>query len=222
MVQSSTTGAVIFKPRVLILEDDDFTRTMLSENLQSLGFLVESAAHVNQALELLIQFEPNAVVVDLNLGTGPNGSDFLIRVDRDFPWVGQVALSSHTSPELATGVSGLLPKSTIYRVKSELQSIHSLKESIENSIESADNSKQRVSLNREGAITLTPNQAEILWLMAQGFSNAGIAEHRKTTLRAAEALVQRTVHALGIETSTLTNSRVLAVSMWHQGQIVVR
>ena len=58
--------------------------------------------------------------------------------------------------------------------------------------------------------------------MAQGLSNAGIAEHRRTTLRAAEALVQRTVHALGIESDSLTNSRVMAVSLWHQGKIVVR
>mgnify|MGYP002628771966 CR=1 FL=1 len=211
-----------FSHRVLILEDDDFTRTMLSEGLAASGFTVESASSVSQATELLAHFEPNAVIVDLNLGAGPNGSDFLIRVDRDFPWVGQVALSSHASPELATGISGSLPKSTIYLVKSQLQSIAVLKEAIEQSIASADYIKQEVPLSSEGTVTLTPNQAEILWLMAQGLSNAGIAERRNTTLRAAEALVQRTVHALGIESDSLTNSRVVAVSMWHQGKIVVR
>ena len=221
-MELNTLRAGTFKARVLVLEDDDFTRTMLSENLRSTGFIVESAANVSQALDLLLQFEPNAVLVDLNLGSGPNGSDFLIRVDRDFPWIGQVALSSHASPELATGVSGRLPQSTIYLVKSELESTSLLRKSIEKSIESADNSKQTVSLSTENTITLTPNQAEILWLMAQGLSNAGIAEHRRTTLRAAEALVQRTVHALGIESDSLTNSRVRAVSLWHQGKIVVR
>ena len=95
-MELNTLRAGTFKSRVLVLEDDDFTRTMLSENLRSTGFIVESAANVSQALDLLLQFEPNAVLVDLNLGSGPNGSDFLIRVDRDFPWIGQ--LHSHHTP----------------------------------------------------------------------------------------------------------------------------
>ena len=221
-MSTMSAASPAFSHRVLILEDDDFTRTMLSESLSASGFTVEAAASVSQATALLAHFEPNAVIVDLNLGAGPNGSDFLIRVDRDFPWVGQVALSSHASPELATGISGSLPKSTIYLVKSQLQSIAVLKNAIEESIASADHIKQEVPLSNEGTIILTPNQAEILWLMAQGLSNAGIADRRNTTLRAAEALVQRTVHALGIESDSLTNSRVVAVSMWHQGKIVVR
>jgi len=221
-MRSATALNPAFSHRVLVLEDDDFTRTMLSESLSASGFTVETAATVNQATELLTHFEPNAVIVDLNLGAGPNGTDFLIRVDRDLPWVGQIALSAHASRELATGISGSLPKNTIYLVKSQLQSIAVLKEAIEQSISSADNIKQIATLSPEGTIVLTPNQAEILWLMAQGLSNAGIAERRSTTLRAAEALVQRTVHALGIDSDSLTNSRVVAVSMWHQGKIVVR
>ena len=39
-MELNTLRAGTFKSRVLVLEDDDFTRTMLSENLRSTGFIV--------------------------------------------------------------------------------------------------------------------------------------------------------------------------------------
>ena len=69
---------------------------------------------------------------------------------------------------------------------------------------------------------MTPSQAEIILLMAQGLSNAGIAERRNTSVRAAEAIVQRTIASLGIEADGMINPRVMAINLWLQGKIVVR
>lgn len=78
------------------------------------------------------------------------------------------------------------------------------------------------AVDAEPLIELSQAQAEILHLMAEGYSNAGIAERRGTSMRAAESLVQRTMQAMGIEADSQLNSRVRAVRMWQQGRIVVR
>jgi DNA-binding NarL/FixJ family response regulator len=71
-------------------------------------------------------------------------------------------------------------------------------------------------------ITITASQAEILRMIADGLSNASIAKERDITLRAAEALIQRTFQALGVNSDPTVNPRVVAVRMWHQGKVAVK
>jgi DNA-binding NarL/FixJ family response regulator len=74
----------------------------------------------------------------------------------------------------------------------------------------------------EEKITITTNQAEILRMIADGLSNTAIAEARGITLRAAEALIQRTFVALGVNGDSTINPRVVAVRKWQQGKVVVK
>jgi DNA-binding NarL/FixJ family response regulator len=74
----------------------------------------------------------------------------------------------------------------------------------------------------DAKITVTSTQAEILRMIADGLSNASIAETRGISLRAAEALVQRTFAALGVNGDPNINPRVVAVRMWQQGKVVVK
>jgi DNA-binding response OmpR family regulator len=52
---------------VVLVEDHDDTREMLSLHLQSLGYEVHTAADGEQALRLIEQLKPSAVIADLNL-----------------------------------------------------------------------------------------------------------------------------------------------------------
>lgn len=74
----------------------------------------------------------------------------------------------------------------------------------------------------EGRPIISHSQGEILRLIAEGYSNLGIAEVRGTTLRATESLVHRTFAALGIEQDKRMNARVLAVRIWQQGKVIVK
>ncbi|MSY02835.1 MAG: hypothetical protein F2672_03925 [Actinobacteria bacterium] len=69
---------------------------------------------------------------------------------------------------------------------------------------------------------MSATQGEILRMIADGLSNAAIARERGVTLRAAEALIQRTFSALGVKGDPDLNSRVIAVRLWQQGKVVVR
>ena len=207
--------------RVLLVEDEDFTRTMVSEMLSASGINVLPIASVAEALKLMEDFDPHVVLTDLDLGHGPDGADLLTKVAEDRPWTGMVIMTAHASPELAINDVSRIPEQAGYIVKSELNSIHSLVSIIQESIIMPGNFNGSDNVGEE-KITITPSQAEILRMIADGLSNTAIAEARGITLRAAEALIQRTFAALGVNGDSSINARVAAVRMWQQGKVAVK
>jgi len=207
--------------RVLLVEDDDFTRNVVREMLVASGIEVHNVASVAQAIESLDDFDPHVVLTDLNLGHGPDGADLLTKISEERPWIGMVIMTAHASPELAINDASRIPEHAGYIVKSELHSIQNLITLIEESIVMPGNFKGKEVGNDE-KITITSTQAEILRMIADGLSNASIAETRGISLRAAEALVQRTFAALGVNGDPSINPRVVAVRMWQQGKVVVK
>jgi DNA-binding NarL/FixJ family response regulator len=207
--------------RVLLVEDEDFTRTMVGEMLGASGIRVLSVASVAEALKLMDEFDPHVVLTDLDLGHGPDGADLLTKVAAERPWTGMVIMTAHASPELAINDASRIPEQAGYIVKSELHSIQNLISIIEESIIMPGNFNGSDSGSEE-KIIITSSQAEILRMVADGLSNSAIADARGITLRAAEALIQRTFVALGVNGDSTINPRVVAVRIWQQGKVVVK
>jgi DNA-binding NarL/FixJ family response regulator len=207
--------------RVLLVEDEDFTRTMVSEMLSASGINVLPVASVAEALKSMDEFDPHVVLTDLDLGHGPDGADLLTKVAEDRPWTGMVIMTAHASPELAINDVSRIPEQAGYIVKSELNSIHTLVSIIQESIIMPGNFNGSDNVGEE-KVTITSSQAEILRMIADGLSNTAIAEARGITLRAAEALIQRTFAALGVNGDSSINARVAAVRMWQQGKVAVK
>ena len=207
--------------RVLLVEDEDFTRTMVGEMLSASGITVRPVASVAEALNVIDDFDPNVVLTDLDLGDGPDGADLLTKVSEERPWTGMVVMTAHASPELAINDASRIPEQAGYIVKSEIHSIQNLISVIQESIIMPGNFNGSDSENEE-KITITTSQAEILRMIADGLSNTSIAEARGITLRAAEALIQRTFVALGVNGDSSINPRVVAVRKWQQGKVVVK
>mgnify|MGYP000660119614 FL=1 len=207
--------------RVLLVEDEDFTRTMVSEMLSASGINALPVASVAEALKSMDEFDPHVVLTDLDLGHGPDGADLLTKVAEDRPWTGMVIMTAHASPELAINDVSRIPEQAGYIVKSELNSIHSLVSIIQESIIMPGNFNGSDNVGEE-KVTITSSQAEILRMIADGLSNTAIAEARGITLRAAEALIQRTFAALGVNGDSSINARVAAVRMWQQGKVAVK
>ena len=206
--------------RVLIVEDEAFTRNLVAGALSGLGWSVRSCGSIAEAMVLIEEAEPNAVVCDLDLGEGPTGVDLCQRLTRDYPWVGLVVLTAHTSPDLAVSSHQGLPADVVYVVKSAVQSPEELSEAVTAAIGGRE--RVIVASDPESVIELSREQGEVLRLLAAAYSNAAIAEERGTTLRAAEAMVQRLFTALGIRNTPAINARVQAASLWNSGRIVIR
>ncbi len=205
----------------MLVEDEEFTRNMVAEMLTNSGVIVSSVATVAKAIATIDSFDPHVVLTDLDLGHGPDGADLLLKVFKDRPWTGMVIMTAHASPELAISDASRIPDPTVYIVKSEIKSIANLLLAIEESIEKTGKFQKSVAAVSE-KITITASQAEILRMIADGLSNASIAKERNITLRAAEALIQRTFQALGVNSDPTVNPRVVAVRMWHQGKVAVK
>lgn len=70
-MSAERTGA----PRVLVVEDDGFTRTTLCAALRGLGIdVVADTGSAAQALDLAARHTPDAALLDLDLGPGPGAS----------------------------------------------------------------------------------------------------------------------------------------------------
>lgn len=207
--------------RVLVVEDEDFTRTMVGEMLSASGLDVRTTSSVTEAIRSMEEFDPHVVLTDLDLGHGPDGADLLTKVAQERPWTGMVVMTAHASPELAIKDASRIPEQAGYIVKSEIHSIQNLISVLEESIVMPGNFNDADS-SIEQKITITATQAEILRMIADGLSNSAIAEARGITLRAAEALIQRTFTALGVTGDSTINPRVVAVRKWQQGKVVVR
>lgn len=212
-----TKGAI----KVLLVEDEEFTRTLIRDSLTKIGMTVVDVGSVHDALVVMDDFDPHVVVSDLDLGPGPDGADLLYKVEQTRPWTGMVVLTAHASPELALHGASRIPASATYLVKSQISSTEYLKAAIEESIVTPG-AKSAANKNSEDQFVISSTQGEILRMIADGLSNAAIARERNVTLRAAEALIQRTFAALGVKGDPDVNSRVIAVRLWQQGKVVVK
>lgn len=207
--------------RVVTVEDEAFTRNLVASALESEGWEVRACATIAETFAAIEDNEPHVVMCDLDLGPGPSGVDLCLRLVEEWPWIGIVVLSAHTSPDLAVESMGKLPKDVVYLVKSAVLSPQTLSEAVEAAISGRFGKEQ--SPSGEGdMIVITQEQGEVLRLIAQAYSNAAIAQQRGTSLRAAEAMVQRLFQALGIDNGPEVNARVRSAMMWNSGRIRIR
>ena len=215
----SVSEVASFSGRILLVEDEDFTRTLVADGLNLLGVETLSVNSSAAAMEALKTFDPNVVICDLNLGAGPSGAALLGRLSEEQPWLGLIALTSQASPELAIHDGRSLPDSAIYVVKSQLNSVAELLPLAAAAIENITTPTPEIRCDQ---IMINRSQGEILRLMSEGYSNLGIAEERGVSVHAAESQVKRLFQALGIEKDNKLNQRVIAVRLWQQGKVFVQ
>ena len=123
------------KLKVMMVEDDEFTRATVKSALQSQGInIVYDTASVKDGVEFAKQNRPDVAVLDYNLGKGPNGIDLANQLRRMQPEIGIVLLTAFLIPaELDTKISQL-PAGSRYLVKHSVSNIKVLvKEILESS-----------------------------------------------------------------------------------------
>ena len=112
------------KLKVMLIEDDEFTRATVKSALQGQGInIVYDSAFVKDGIEFAKQNRPDVAVLDYNLGKGPNGIDLANQLRRMQPEIGIVLLTAFLNPaELDTKISQL-PAGSRYLVKHSVSNI---------------------------------------------------------------------------------------------------
>ncbi|CAB4329705.1 MAG: response regulator [Actinobacteria bacterium] len=200
---------------VLVVEDDSLLRELLASALESKGYEVHSAGNVTDAKRIFRDIDPDGVVLDVDLGPGPNGFDFSQIVTSESPGTGVVFLTQLPDSRFASFDTHLLPTNIAYIRKSALADLRVLFDALDMAMRGqvAVEHRHDLDLNRPFA-NLTKKQIEVLQLMAQGKSNAQIAQARGSSLKATEDAIRRACTAIEIDGAQNGNSRASAVAKY--------
>jgi DNA-binding NarL/FixJ family response regulator len=202
------------RARILVVEDNAFTRTTVCGALRDAGVnVVAETGSASEALDLAARFAPHGAVLDLDLGAGPTGADVAEALREALPQIGIVILTSYGDPRLTGRNVDHLPGGTVYLVKSDLSDASTLARAVSTSMRMAADPTmvKRPVLPRPRGTTaaLTDTQVEVARMVADGLSNAEIAARRGVSATTVERLIMRIARELGIETTSSTNRRVL-------------
>ncbi len=197
-----------FSRRVVVVDDEAILRTLVAERLDKLGFQCFTAPDALSAKRLVLQKDPDALIVDLDLGDGPSGTDLISALNEINPSLGFVLLTNYTPAPSEMKVA----KNLRYVSKKEVSNISVLVDALESVLRVGQRDLQQLS---PGLVSkLTKGQVEILGLVAKGLSNAEIASQRKVGLRAVEQSVRRIYQALGLTNQKGQSNRVAAARIY--------
>lgn len=193
--------------RVLIVEDDTFTRLMLYTALKSQGLSnVFESPTAAEAAKLIETHDFDVAVLDLHLGVGPTGIDVAQAIRRKNPAAGIVFLTSFDDPRLLSPFLPKLPGNSQYLTKGQISNVGILLKAIKAASAGAT---QQVSTKPDNALAeLSDAHLQTLQLVAEGYSNAEIAKRRFVTERSVEVTITRIAKILGLSPDSTMNQRV--------------
>jgi DNA-binding NarL/FixJ family response regulator len=194
---------VVTSVSVLIVEDEQFTRTMLGTAVVALGMRVQALCSNAEEAMAASAHAPEVAILDLDLGPGPSGIDIAYALRARLPNIGLVFLTTFSDPRIKDPGERPLPRGSRYLIKSHINSPEVIREAVAGAARTPLQSpRMRTALG-----VLTPKQIDVLKLVALGMSNADIAAQRQVTEKAIERMVQRICDALEVDRSA-GNSRV--------------
>ncbi|MDQ4067902.1 MAG: response regulator transcription factor [Actinomycetota bacterium] len=208
------------KPRVALADDDVLLREGLASLLERSGFeVVGQAGDASQLIAVVRDQEPDLVIIDIRMPPDHDveGLDAARDIRREFPDVAILVLSAHVEMEHAMELLGG-GRGTGYLLKSRVTDVADFVGTVERvarggSVVDPGLVHELVAARRrhDPLEALTPREREVLALMAEGYSNAGIARR----LFVSEGTVEKHVHSilpkLRIPETQDDHRRVLAV-----------
>jgi len=196
---------------IVVVENETLLRDLLAQALEANSFRVTTAANAADAKRAWLATDPDALVVDIELGPGPSGFDLAEMILRQSPETGIVFLTNLPDPRFFGKDSKDLPSNVAYLRKNQLVDAIDLVGAINAVLlDEIDGSMRHDKDPNRPFAHLSRKQISVLHLVAMGHSNQQIAQQRGTTVRAVEGMVSRIFESLGIDPSGEGNARVEA------------
>jgi len=205
--------------RLLLVEDDPFTRATLGDALALHGFDVRARVGTAfDAIEAQQIHNPQVALLDLDLGIGASGIDVAIALREKNPKIGIVFLTTYKDPRLINSTIPSLPKGAIFLNKLEMNSTANI--AIQISLAIVKPLVKRVlPWVRSGPLSsLSYLQIEILKDIAAGLSTSEIARTRGVSEQAIDKSINRISKNLGIPKSADSNLRVQIVRAYFENK----
>jgi DNA-binding NarL/FixJ family response regulator len=220
LLRADNHGVETSRIRVVLADDDVLLREGLASLLDRSGLeVVGQAGDAAALLELVSQLRPELALVDIRMPPkhSTEGLEAARVIRRDYPGTAVVVLSAHVEVEhamdlLAAGQrTGYLLKS---RVTDVAEFVDTLRR-VERGGSAVDPAlvAELVAARRtdDPLAELTSREREVLALMAEGFSNAGIGQSLWVTEGTVEKHVRSIMMKLRLLDTAEVHRRVLAV-----------
>lgn len=207
--------------RVVVADDVMLIRSGLARLLADAGIdVVAEAADADELLRAVALEHPDAAVVDIRMPPTHTDEGLIAarRIRERHPDTAVVLLSQYLEPRYAQRLLAEAPEGLGYLLKERVADIAVLIDALRRVTEgecvldpTIITRLLRRHRDHSPVAGLTPRQREILGVMAEGRSNAGIARELGISERTVEAVCAQLFRTLGLEPSPDDNRRVLAV-----------
>jgi DNA-binding NarL/FixJ family response regulator len=214
--------------RIVIAEDDVLLRAGLTRLLAEAGFeVVAEAGDADDLLRKALAHRPDVAVVDVQMppDNDDDGLRAAIELRSRLPEMGVLVLSQFYEPEYALELIGNRAEGVGYLLKERVADVATLTSAVERVARGGSALDPEVVGRmlgwRAGAPVagLTAREREVLAAMAEGMSNAAIAETLVVTEAAVEKHIRRIFQKLDLAPTTRGHRRVLAVLTYLRGSI---
>jgi DNA-binding NarL/FixJ family response regulator len=209
--------------RVLVGEDQPLVREGVVRALEVAGFdVVDTAANARDLVRKAAVHKPDVVVTDIQMP--PDSTDDGLRAALEIrasqPGVGVLVLSSYLEDSYAFDLVADSAQGVGYLLKEKVGDLRTFTDAVRRVAEGGsaldpDVVERLIGSRRRRPESpldrLTPRERQVLALIAQGRSNAGVAEDLVITVAAVERHVTSIFDKLGLHQSPEQHRRVLAV-----------
>lgn len=199
------------KRRLVVVEDEPLVRDLLVHELGHSGFEVKAASSTAAARRLVDEFDPDVMLLDVDLGAGPTGIHLAHVLHETRPDVAVLILTKYPDARSASQDGIQLPPNVGFLRKHLVSDTGYLLTALEKVL--ADKSVEvRQDAGAESELgRLTDRQFLVLQLLAEGYVNAEIARRMHTSTKSVERYLVQIYEALGFPADGTLNPRVAAV-----------
>lgn len=197
--------------RVLIVDDEKLLGELLAAAVTAAGFEARVATNVAQARSVIRDFDPDVVLLDIDLGSGPSGLHLGHLLARTRPDLALVFLTRFDGPDGAHR-SGLdLPANAALLRKQLVAEPAVVVDALEAVLREREVIPRQDRPDSQGVRAhLRGKRFDVLRNVAQGHSNTAIAAALGISTASVERYLVEIYKALGISTSAESNARVIA------------
>jgi DNA-binding NarL/FixJ family response regulator len=207
--------------RLVLADDAALIRQALAELLQRAGVqVVAQAGNAPSLLRAVAEHQPDVAIVDIRMPPTQTteGIRAALQIRERFPATGILLLSTHTEIDEAVELFSATANGVGYLLKDSVSDLDELVGALTRISQGGTVFDPKLVAELLGRArradpldVLTPREREVVGLMAEGQSNAGIAKALWITHGAVEKHIPHIYSKLGIPATLDTHRRVLAV-----------
>lgn len=210
--------------RLIVVDDEPLFRELLCQTLSAEAGLqvVGVAGDGETAIRLAKQEKPDVVIMDIELPGKLDGIEAALQIKKERPQTGIVILSVHSERRYVTSLPLETMQGWAYLLKQTAPDLATVVRAIQGSkagmvvldpaVVSNLRPKQGSALAR-----LNPRHQEVLELLAQGYSNAAIAQLLNLSRKSVETYINAIYQELHLSHEQGIHARVKATLLYLEG-----